>query len=156
MPERPDSLPLAELVAGQHARLSLSLAAVANRMGTAPDEEGATAARAGRRSTRSSRVASRTLTGYIGPPRSPALPMEGGSWDGYTLTQQARQLLQDEPLMAGHVLRDGLHSARTVVRAAAALVTAHQEGDSARMRMCVQVLSRAVTDHKAEPQQRRR
>jgi len=45
--------------------------------------------------------------------------MEGGSWDGYTLTQQARQLLQDEPLMAGHVLRDELHSARTVVRAAA-------------------------------------
>jgi hypothetical protein len=29
------------------------------------------------------------------------------------LTQQARQLLQDEPLMAGHVLRDELHSART-------------------------------------------
>jgi hypothetical protein len=49
--------------------------------------------------------------------------MEGGSWDSYTLTQQARQLLQDEPLMAGHVRRDELHSARTVVRAAA-LVTA--------------------------------
>ena len=64
--------------------------------------------------------------------------MEGGSWDGYTLTQQARQLLQDEPLMAGHVLRDELHSARTVVRAAA-LVTAHQEGDCARIRMCEQV-----------------
>ena len=79
--------------------------------------------------------------------------MEGGSWDGYTLTQQARQLLQDEPLMAGHVLRDELHSARTVVRAAA-LVTAHQEGDCARM--CEQVLSRAVTDHKAASQQRRR
>jgi hypothetical protein len=81
--------------------------------------------------------------------------MEGGSWDGYTLTQQARQLLQDEPLMAGHVRRDELHSARTVVRAAA-LVTAHQEGDCARIRMCEQVLSRAVTDHKAAPQQRRR
>jgi hypothetical protein len=45
--------------------------------------------------------------------------MEGGSWDGYTLTQQARQLLEDEPLMSGHVRRDELHSARTVVRAAA-------------------------------------
>jgi hypothetical protein len=76
--------------------------------------------------------------------------MEGGSWDGYTLTQQARQLLQSEPLMAGHVLRDELHSARTVVRAAA-LVTAHREGDSARIRMCEQVLSRAVSDHKASP-----
>jgi hypothetical protein len=156
MPERPGSLPLAELVAEQRARLSLSLAAVAKRMGTAADEEGSHSGASRRRSTRSSRVASRTLTGYIGPPRSPALPMEGGSWDGYTLTQQARQLLQDEPLLAGHVLRDGLHSARTVVRAAAALVTAHQEGDSARMRMCEQVLSRAVTDHKAAPQQRRR
>jgi hypothetical protein len=75
--------------------------------------------------------------------------MEGGSWDGYTLTQQARQLLQDEPLMAGHVLRDELHSARIVVRTAAGLVTAHREGDSARIRMCEQVLSRAVSDHKA-------
>jgi len=40
MPERPGSLPLAELVAEQRARLSLSLAAVAKRMGTAADEEG--------------------------------------------------------------------------------------------------------------------
>jgi hypothetical protein len=75
--------------------------------------------------------------------------MEGGSWDGYTLAQQARQLLQDEPFTAGHVLRDELHSARIVVRAAAALVTAHREGDAARIRMCEQVLSRTVTDHKA-------
>jgi hypothetical protein len=77
------------------------------------------------------------------------LPMEGGSWDGYTLAQQARQLLQDEPFTAGHVLRDELHSARIVVRAAAALVTAHREGDAARIRMCERVLSRTVTDHKA-------
>jgi transcriptional regulator with XRE-family HTH domain len=40
MPERPGSLPLAELVAEQRVRLSLSLAAVAKRMGTAADEEG--------------------------------------------------------------------------------------------------------------------
>jgi hypothetical protein len=79
------------------------------------------------------------------------LPMEGGSWDGYTLARQARQLLQSEPLTAGHVLRDELHSARIVVRAAAALVTAHREGDSVRVRICEQVLSRAVSDHKASP-----
>jgi hypothetical protein len=28
-------------------------------------------------------------------------------------------------------------------------VTAHREGDAARIRMCEQVLSRTVTDHKA-------
>ena len=125
-------------------------------MGTAADEEGSY-------SGASRQTIHQIEQGRIPHPdglhrasSSPALPMEGGSWDGYTLTQQARQLLQDEPLMAGHVRRDELHSARTVVRAAAALVTAHQEGDSARIRMCEQVLSRAVTDHKAAPQQRRR
>ena len=40
MPERPGSLPLAELVAERRTRLSLSLAAVAKRMGTAADLEG--------------------------------------------------------------------------------------------------------------------
>jgi transcriptional regulator with XRE-family HTH domain len=40
MPERPGSLPLAELVAERRARLSLSLATVAKRMGTAADQEG--------------------------------------------------------------------------------------------------------------------
>jgi transcriptional regulator with XRE-family HTH domain len=40
MPERPGTLPLAELVAERRARLSLSLAAVAKRMGTAADQEG--------------------------------------------------------------------------------------------------------------------
>jgi transcriptional regulator with XRE-family HTH domain len=40
MPERPDRLPLAELVAERRGRLSLSLAAVAKRMGTAADQEG--------------------------------------------------------------------------------------------------------------------
>ena len=40
MPDRPGSLPLAELVAEQRTRLSMSLAAVARRMGTAADREG--------------------------------------------------------------------------------------------------------------------
>jgi transcriptional regulator with XRE-family HTH domain len=40
MAERPGSLPLAELVAEQRARLSLSLAAVAKRMRTAAEQEG--------------------------------------------------------------------------------------------------------------------
>jgi transcriptional regulator with XRE-family HTH domain len=40
MAERPDSLPLAELVAEQRARLSLSLAAVAKRVRTAAEQEG--------------------------------------------------------------------------------------------------------------------
>ena len=40
IPERPGSLPLAELVGEQRARLSLSLAAVAKPTVTAADEEG--------------------------------------------------------------------------------------------------------------------
>jgi len=79
------------------------------------------------------------------------LPMEGAPWDSYMLAQQARRLLQDEPLTAGHALRDELHSARIVARAAAALVAACQEGDAARIRICEQVLYRAVVGHKAAP-----
>lgn len=79
------------------------------------------------------------------------LPMEGGTWDGYMLAQRARHLLQDEPTTAGHALRDELHSARIVARAAAALVAARQEGDAARTRMCEQVLYRAIVGHKAAP-----
>jgi transcriptional regulator with XRE-family HTH domain len=40
MPERTGRLPLAELVAERRGRLSLSLAAVAKRMGAAADLEG--------------------------------------------------------------------------------------------------------------------
>jgi hypothetical protein len=78
------------------------------------------------------------------------LPMEGGTWDGYMLAEQARRLLQDEPTAAGHALRDELHSARIVARAAAALVAARQEGDDARTRMCEQVLYRAVAAYKTQ------
>jgi hypothetical protein len=77
------------------------------------------------------------------------LPMEGGTWDGYMLAGQVQRLLQEEPTTAGHGLRDELHSARLVARAAAALVAAHQESDAARIRMCEQVLYRAVVGHKA-------
>jgi hypothetical protein len=76
------------------------------------------------------------------------LPMEGGTWDGHMLAGQARRLLQDEPTTAGHALRDELHSARIVVRAAAALMAARQGGDAARTRMCEQVLYRAVAGYK--------
>jgi hypothetical protein len=72
------------------------------------------------------------------------LPMEGGTWDGYMLAEQARRLLQDEPTAAGHALRDELHSTRIVARAAVALVGARQEGDDVRTRMCEQVLYQAV------------
>jgi hypothetical protein len=79
------------------------------------------------------------------------LPLEGGMWDGYMLAQQARRLVREEPLTAGHALRDELHSARTVARAATASVAAHQGGEAARIRVCEQALRMAVLDHKMAP-----
>ncbi len=72
------------------------------------------------------------------------LPMEGGTWDGYILAQQARRMVQEEPLTAGHALRDELHSARAVARASMALVAARQDGDAARIRTCEKALQEAV------------
>lgn len=141
IPERPGSLPLAELVAEQRARLSLSLAAVAKRMGTAADEAGSYsgASRQTIHQIEQDRIPHPDRLHRASSKPSPA----DGRWQlgRLHITQRARQLLQDEPLMVGPVLRDELHFARTVVRAAA-LVTADQEGDSARIRGCEQVLSR--------------
>ena len=79
------------------------------------------------------------------------LPLEGGTWDGYMLAQQARRLVHEEPLTAGHALRDELHSARMVARATTALVAARRDGDAARIRACEQALQEAVRSHKAAP-----
>lgn len=79
------------------------------------------------------------------------LPVEGGTWDGYMLSHQARQALRQEPLTAGHALRGELHATRVVARAAMALVAARQEGDPARIRVCEDALQQAVAALKAAP-----
>jgi hypothetical protein len=76
------------------------------------------------------------------------LPVEGGTWDGYLLTHQARILLRSEPLTAGQALRDELHATRLVARAATALAAAQQEGDPTRIRACAQALQQAVASLK--------
>jgi hypothetical protein len=78
------------------------------------------------------------------------LPMEGGAWDGYTVAQRAR-LLREEPLTAAYALRDELHAARVVARAATALVAARHEGNPERIRMCEEALQQAVAALKAAP-----
>ncbi len=79
------------------------------------------------------------------------LPMEGGTWDSYLLAHQARELLRSEPLVAGGALRDELHAARVVARAATALIAAQQEGNPARIRVCEQALQHAAASLKTAP-----
>jgi hypothetical protein len=79
MAERPGSLPLAELVAEQRARLSLSLAAVAKRMGTAAEQEGNYSGASRQTVHRSSRAASPTLTRFAGSPSPLNFPCSGWS-----------------------------------------------------------------------------
>jgi hypothetical protein len=50
------------------------------------------------------------------------LPVEGGTWDGYLLAHQARELLRAAPQAAGRALGEELHAARLAARAATALV----------------------------------
>ncbi len=77
------------------------------------------------------------------------LPVEGGAWDSYMLARQAQELLRSQPLTAGRALREELQAARAVARAAAALASAQQERDPARIRTCEQVLQQAVAKHQA-------
>lgn len=72
------------------------------------------------------------------------LPAEGGTWDGYLLAHQARELLRSEPLTAGRALREERHAIRLVARAATALVGAQQESDPTRIQACEQTLHQAV------------
>jgi hypothetical protein len=72
------------------------------------------------------------------------LPVEGGTWDGYLLAHQARELLRSEPLVAGKALRHELQAVRVVARTATALAAAQQEGSPKRIRACEQALQRAV------------
>jgi hypothetical protein len=79
------------------------------------------------------------------------LPVEGGTWDGYLLAHQARELLRSEPLVAGEALRHELPAVRVVARAATALAAARQEGNPERIRACEQALQRAVASLGAAP-----
>ena len=78
------------------------------------------------------------------------LPAEGGTWDGYVLAHQARELLRAAPQAARKALREERHANRLVARAATALVAAQQEGDPARIRLCEQALHRVVASAQAE------
>lgn len=75
---------------------------------------------------------------------SQPLPAEGGTWNGYLLAHQARELLRSEPLTDGQALCEERHATRLVARAAIALVAAQQEGDPARIQACEQALRQAV------------
>jgi hypothetical protein len=77
------------------------------------------------------------------------LPVDGGTWDGYLLVHQARELLRAAPPTAGQGVREELRAARLVARAATALVAAQQEGDAARVRACEQALRHAVASVQA-------
>jgi hypothetical protein len=83
------------------------------------------------------------------------LPVEGGTWDGYLLAHQARELLGTDPLAAEQALREERHATRQVARAASAVAAAQQEGDPARIRLCEQALHQAVASlqevHKSAP-----
>jgi hypothetical protein len=79
------------------------------------------------------------------------LPVEGGTWDGYLLAHQARELLRSEPLVAGKALRHELQAVRLVARSATALAVAQQEGSPERIRACEQALQRAVAALGAAP-----
>lgn len=77
------------------------------------------------------------------------LPAEGGTWGGYLLAHQARELLRATPQAAGQALREERYATRLVARAATALVAAQQEGDPARIRRCGKALHQAVASARA-------
>jgi hypothetical protein len=87
----------------------------------------------------------------VGVLEAQPLPVEGGTWDGYLLAHQARELLRSEPLVAGKALRHELQAVRVVARAATALATVQQEGSPERIRACEQALQRAVASLGAAP-----
>jgi hypothetical protein len=72
------------------------------------------------------------------------LPAEGGTWDGYLLAHEARELLRSQPLTAGRALHEERHATRLVARAATALVAAQEESDPTRIQACEQALHQAV------------